>query len=152
MRLYKMVQPLLFLTFPDACGRGLRTALVYVSLVRPDTTDCLPDRLVENALQIPLRQRGALQVLLGLDLLCDHDGLLVLYGCHFLLPQALLGRLVIPQIEFGADEDNGYTRRVVVDLRIPLAGSVGHLASVQRQPYLCLDVIKRGRADNGEAD
>lgn len=80
----------------------------------------LPDRLVENALQIPLCQRGALQVLLGLDLLCDHDGLLVLYGRHLLLPEALLGRLVVPQIELSADEDDGYTGRVMVDLRVPL--------------------------------
>jgi hypothetical protein len=87
MRVYKMVQPLLFLTLPEACGRGLSTALQCMLVCDGfDVVRILPDRLVENALEISLCQRGAFQVLLGLDLLRNHDGLLVLYGRHLLLP------------------------------------------------------------------
>ena len=80
----------------------------------------VPDRLVKHALQVPLGERGALEVLLRLDLLGDHDGLLVLYRRHLLLPQALLGSLVVPQIELGTDEDDGHAGRVVVNLGEPL--------------------------------
>jgi hypothetical protein len=90
-----------------------------------DEVGVLPDRLVEHALQISLCQSGAFQVLLGLDLLGNHDSLLVLYRRHLLLPQALLGPFVVPQIELGADEDDGYTGRVVVNLWVPLAAVSG---------------------------
>jgi hypothetical protein len=79
-----------------------------------------PNRLVKDALQVSLCERRALEVLLRLDLLGDHDCLLVLDGGHLLLAQRLLGRLIVAQIELCADEDDGYARRVVVDLRVPL--------------------------------
>ncbi len=81
-----------------------------------------PDGLVKDALQVALCEGRALEVLLRLDLLGDHDGLLVLNGRHLLLAQRLLGALVISQIELGADEDDGHARRVVVDLGVPLGG------------------------------
>lgn len=79
-----------------------------------------PDCLVKNALQVSLCERRALEVLLCLDLLGDHDGLLVLDGGHLLLAQRLLGSLIVAQIELCADEDDGYARCVVVNLGIPL--------------------------------
>lgn len=64
-----------------------------------------------------------------LDLLGHHDGLLVLYGAHLLLPEALLDRFVVPQVELRADEDDRHVGRVVVDLGVPLHGlSMGGLA------------------------
>ena len=115
---------LLFFFVADCWGRGLRTALRAVSWGRWGGRDALyaPDGLVEDALQVALCERRALEVLLRLDLLGDHDGLLVLDGRHLLLPQRLLGRLIVPQIELGADEDNGNAGRVVIYLRVPLAG------------------------------
>ena len=82
----------------------------------------VPNSFVKDTLQVALCEGGALEVLLRLDLLCDHDGLLVLDGRHLLLPQRLLGGLIVPQIELGADEDNGNAGRVVIYLRVPLAG------------------------------
>lgn|SRR5690242_2471233 len=79
-----------------------------------------PNRLVEDALQVALCEGRALEVLLRLDLLGDHDCLLVLDGGHLLLAQRLLGSLVVSQIELGADEDDGDARCVVVDLGVPL--------------------------------
>jgi hypothetical protein len=80
----------------------------------------IPNGLVEDALQVALCERRALEVLLRLDLLGDHDGLLVLDRRHLLLTERLLGALVIAEIELCADEDNGYAGCVVVNLRVPL--------------------------------
>lgn len=80
----------------------------------------VPDCLVKNALQISLCQRRAFQVFLGLDFLRNHDGLLILYGSHLLLPEAFLGGFIVPQIELGTDKNDGYAGRMVIDLRVPL--------------------------------
>jgi hypothetical protein len=111
---------LLFFFCADCCGRGLRTALEAVSWVVRGSSRYAPDGLVEDALQVALCQGGALEVLLRLDLLGHHDRLLVLDGRHLLLPQRLLGALVVSQVELGADEDDGHPRRVMVDLGVPL--------------------------------
>ena len=130
---YKMVH-LLFFFVADCWGRGLRTALRAVSWGRWGGRDALyaPDGLVEDALQVALCERRALEVLLRLDLLGDHDGLLVLDGRHLLLTERLLGALVIAEIELCADEDNGYTGRVVVNLRVPLHAVSHGIAAVRR--------------------
>ena len=113
----------------------------------------IPDCLVKYTLQVALRERRTLEVLLCLDLLCDHDGLLVLNGRHLLLSERLLGRLVVPQVEFCANEDDGYTRRVMIYLWVPLASVSVRLSSRGRMRlYLCLYVIERWRANNGKAD
>jgi hypothetical protein len=78
------------------------------------------DRLVEYALEISLRQGGALEVLDGLDLFGDLDCLLILYGLHLALAQLLLDLWVVAQVELGADEDDGDAGRVVLDLGVPL--------------------------------
>jgi hypothetical protein len=57
---------------------------------------------------------------LCLDLLGDHDSLLVLDWRHLLLPQRLLGVLVVPQIQLRSDEYDGDARRVMVNLGVPL--------------------------------
>lgn len=80
----------------------------------------IPDRLVKDTLEVALCQRRALKVLLCLDLLCDHDRLLVLDWCHLLLPQRLLCPFVVPQIELCSDKDDWYTGCVVVYLGVPL--------------------------------
>lgn len=90
----------------------------------------MPNGLVEDALEIPLSEGRALEVLLRLDLLGDLDGLLILDGGHLLLPQTLLGGLVIAEIQLGADQDDGDARGVVLDLGVPLldALSIGEMA------------------------
>jgi hypothetical protein len=119
-----MVHFFLFLV-ADCWGRGLRTALGGVRTVMAGATGNVPNGFVKDALQVALGEGGALEVLLCLDLFCDHDGLLVLDRRHLLLPQRLLGRLVVPQIELGADEDNGNAGRMVIYLRVPLEGVSG---------------------------
>lgn len=113
-----------------------------------------PNCLVEDALQVALCEGRALEVLLRLDLLGNHDCLLVLDGGHLLLAQRLLGGLVVSQIELRADEDDGHARRVMVDLGVPLVavrwGKHGTAAVVGT--HLRLDVVERRRADDGEAD
>lgn len=120
---YKMVH-LLFFFCADWAGRGLRTALEAVSSVWGLGLECAPNGLVEDALQVALCQCRALEVLLRLDFLGNHNGLLVLDGRHLLLAQRLLGGLVVSQIELGADQDDGHARCVVVNLGIPLGSLV----------------------------
>lgn len=92
--------------------------------------------LVEDALEVALCKSRALHVLDCLDLLGDSNGLLVLDRCHLLLSQTFLGAFVIAKIELGSDQDNGNTGCVMLNLGVPLG----------------LYVVKRRRADDGEAD
>jgi hypothetical protein len=101
-------------------ARAEHSTVVKSAWNRPRIKPNLPDRLVEHALQVTLGERRTFQVLLCPDLLGDHDGLLVLYGGHLLLAQALLGSLVVPQVELRTDENNGDVGRMMVDLRVPL--------------------------------
>lgn len=118
----------------------------------------IPNGLIKDALQVALCEGRALEVLLRLDLLGDHDCLLVLDGGHLLLAQRLLGALIVSQIKLGADKDDGYAWRVVVDLGVPLGEGVSLGCGGRRCQrlvgglYLCLYVVKRRRADDGEAD
>lgn len=83
----------------------------------------IPDCLVKDTLEVALCERRALEVLLRLDFLCDHDGLLVLDGRHLLLPERLLCGFIVPKIELCAYEDDWYAGRVVVDFWVPLMSS-----------------------------
>lgn len=113
-----------------------------------------PNSLIEHALQVPLRECRALEVLLCLDLLRHHDGLLILDGRHLLLPQALARGLVIAQIQLRADEDDGDAGGVVLDLGIPLCRLASLLVDRGggRASHLRLDVVERRRAHNGKAN
>ncbi len=100
------------------------------------------------------------------DLLGAEQGLVVRHGLHPLLPQRLEGARVLPQIQLGADEDDGDIGGMMVDLGVPLcfagveysislcsassclAGPQSHRGTA----HLSLDVVERGRADDGEAD
>ena len=79
-----------------------------------------PDSLVKDILQIPLCQRRTLHVFVRFDLLGDNHRLLVLYRCHLLLSQALLGRFVVSKIELCADQDDGDVGRMVLYFGVPL--------------------------------
>ena len=81
---------------------------------------CLPDSLVKDALEVPLRQGRALEVLVRLNLLGAHERLVVRDGLHPLLAQRLERVGVLPEVELGADEDDGDVGCVVVDLGVPL--------------------------------
>jgi hypothetical protein len=83
----------------------------------------IPDSLVKYALQIPLRQGRALEVLVRLDVLCALQGLVVRHGLHALLPECLERGGVFPEIELRADENDGNVRRVVVDFGVPLSSA-----------------------------
>ena len=81
----------------------------------------VPYSLIEHALQVPLRQSRALEVLLSLDFLCDNDGLSELNWGHFLLPQALFGCLILSEIQLSADQYNRDAGRVVINFWVPLS-------------------------------
>lgn len=84
-------------------------------------TGCYPlDRLVEHALEVSLRERGALQVLHGLDLLGHLHRLLVLDRCHLSLPKLLADFRIVSEIELRADEDDGDAGCVMLDFGVPL--------------------------------
>lgn len=75
----------------------------YIVLQRSPTRDRAVvqdslDRLVKHALQIPLRQRRALQVFDRLDILRNLHRLLVLDGRHLSLPQLLSHFRVVSKI------------------------------------------------------
>ena len=132
------------------------------------------DRLVKHALQIPLRQGRALEVLDGLDVLGDPDRLLVLYGLHLALAQLLLDLGVVAEVELCADQDDGDAGRVVLDFGVPLlAGGLAGFtysfrilshkhassphavistSSSSGYPYLGLNVVKTRRRNDTEAD
>jgi hypothetical protein len=78
------------------------------------------DRFIEHALQIPLRQGRALEVLDRLDLLGNLHCLFVLYGLHFTLAQLLFDFWVVAQVELGSDEDDWDAGCVMLYLRVPL--------------------------------
>jgi hypothetical protein len=80
----------------------------------------VPDGFIEHALQVSLRQGRTFEVLLGLDLPAARQALFVLHGRRAHLSHALLGCLVIPQIQLGADKDDGDAGGVVFDFRCPL--------------------------------
>lgn len=103
-----------------AAGLGLRTALELLVAKSMRQSKNSPNGLVKDALQVPLRERRTLQVLVRLDLLGNLHRLLVLDRRHLLLPQALSRGLVVAQIELGADQDDGDARSVVLNLGVPL--------------------------------
>lgn len=80
----------------------------------------VPDGLVEYALEVSLRQRRALKILVGLDLLGTEQSLVVGHGIHALGPESVQSGGVFSEIELGAYEDDGDVGRMVVDLRVPL--------------------------------
>jgi hypothetical protein len=117
----------------------------------------LPNSLVENALKVPLSQSGALKVLVCLDFLGASQRLFVRHGLHTLLAEGLERSGVFSKIELGSDQDDGDIGRMMVDLGVPLelvSTGLGFLfaASMVVSSYLGLDVVKRGGADDGEAD
>lgn len=117
----------------------------------------LPDGLVKNALEVTLGQGRAFEVLVCPDLLGAVQGLLVCDGLHSLLAERLEGGRVFPQVKLGADEDDGGVGGMVADLGTPLIQGInmGWRRWGSREmcvPYLGLDVVKRRRAYNGEAD
>lgn len=83
------------------------------------------DSFVEHALQIPLGQSRALEVLDGFDVLGDLDCLFVLYGLHLTLAQLLFDFWVVAQVELGSDEDDWDAGRVVLYLGVPLRRECG---------------------------
>lgn len=54
------------------------------------------------------------------DFLGSSQRLVVSDGLHPLCAEAVDGRGVLPQIELGADEDDGDVRRMMADLWVPL--------------------------------
>lgn len=125
---YRMAHlPFCFLT---GWGRGFRTALqgqdVSFTARHPSQEDHggrnVPDGLVKDALKVALGEGGALEVLMGLDLLGAEEGLVVRHGIHALLAQGVERCGVFAEVELRPDEDDGDVGRVVVDLGVPLQG------------------------------
>lgn len=98
---------------------GSAKRISQITLYR-DLLFFIPDGLVKDALQVSLGEGRALHVLDRLNLLGNCDCLLVLYRCHLLLSEALLGAFIIPQVQFGSDKDDGYSWCVMLNLGEPL--------------------------------
>jgi hypothetical protein len=64
---------------------------------------CSPDGFIKHALEIALGQGRALEILLCLDFPADCQRFLILYGLGPHLPHALLGCLIISQIQLCTD-------------------------------------------------
>lgn len=94
------------------------------------------DGLLKHLLETGLVERRALQVLDAANVLGHVRALLVRDGRKLLLGQALQRIGVVAEIQLGADQQVGSRRAVVLDLGVPLG----------------LDVLERGRRNNGEAD
>lgn len=85
----------------------------------------LPNSLVKDALEIPLRQSRALNVLVDnlvrlVDILDVVQHVLVSDRLHVLLGKGSAGARVVSKINFGADQDDGGSGGVVSDLGKPL--------------------------------
>ena len=80
----------------------------------------VPDRFVEHALQVALRQCGALKVLMCADLLGYAQRLLVRDGLHLSGPEGVDGGAVVAEVQLGADQDDGDAGGVVFDFGEPL--------------------------------
>jgi len=80
----------------------------------------VPYGFVEDTLQIPLRQRGALEVFDGFDLFGDRQRLLIRHRLHLFRAQVFCRRFVFAEVELRADEDDGHVGRVMFDFGMPL--------------------------------
>ena len=80
----------------------------------------LPDGLVKDVLEIPLRECRALHIFVCLDLLRNRHSLLILDRSHLLLTQTFFGRIIVSQIKLRTDKNDRDIWCVVVDFRIPL--------------------------------
>lgn len=146
----------------DGCGRGFRTALRQNCVSRMGARRRhhggrhSPYRLVKDALEVALGECRALEVLVGANFAGADQSLLVRHGLHALLAQRLERGSIFAQVELGADEDDGDVGGVVVNLGKPLGVVVVSTAMAEGcvgvRADLGLDVVKRGWADNGEAD
>jgi hypothetical protein len=124
-----------FVFFLVFIGRGLSTALLQSSALGSQHVRfifavlcCLlprwcvhsPYGLIEYTLQIPLRQRRALQVFDRSDLFRYSESLLIAHRLHLLRSQGIGGPSVVPKVELCADEDYGNVGGVVLDFWVPL--------------------------------
>ena len=80
--------------------------------------------LIENILQLVLRQGTALDVLDSTQLLSHALAILFPHGGHLLLGKLLPDAAVVPQIDLGADNEAGNAGAVVVNLGEPLLANV----------------------------
>lgn len=117
----------------------------------------LPDGFIENALEVSLGESRTFEILVGFNFLGANQRLLVRHGLHALLAKTLEGFGVLTKIELGADEDDGDVGRMMVNLGVPLRVTSMHVRGFERSqmsvsPYLGLNVVERGGADDGEAN
>ena len=97
---------------------------------------CRSDGLIENSLETFLGQSWAFHALDSTDLSSQWAGFLCCNQRETLIGQCVDGVLIMSQVSFGSDEDDGDTRSMVLNLRVPFR----------------LDIVKRGAADDGVAN
>jgi hypothetical protein len=112
-----------------ATGRGLSTALRGRSCQLAGSQEDVfvansPDSLIEDTFQVSLRQCRAFKVLVGSNLLCARQCLIVRHGFHPLLTKGVEGGGILSQVELGADENDRNIGGVVVNLGVPLGLSL----------------------------
>lgn len=96
----------------------------------------IPNSFIKHTLQIPLRQRRTLQILMCPNLLGHRKRLFIRHRLHLLRPQRLSSGSVFSQIQLCSNENDGHARCVVLDFGVPFG----------------FYVVKGWRRDDGEAD
>lgn len=117
-------------------GLGGEDGAGGISFVYCDSVYHSPNRLIKYALQVPLRQCRAFQVLMSPDITRDRQGLLVGHRGHAFGRQRVERDLIFTEIELCADQDDGHARGVVLNLGMPFG----------------LDVVEGRRRHDAEAD
>ena len=117
--------------FSVALGLGFNTALQQ-SASHSTNVDSLPqgnspNSLVKNRLEAHLRQGRTLKITHGADLAGVLDRVFILDRPHLFLGQGTHGVLVVTQVEFRANENDGNARRVMRDFGLPLHVAVSVL-------------------------
>ena len=104
-------------------GRSQEQAL-SLPLLDGGRAENRPDRFIKHCLEASLRERGALQVFDGTDLLGHGQALRVGDGCQLLLLQLLDRVFIVPQVKFRPHQDDGCVGTVVSHFRVPLCTNI----------------------------
>lgn len=119
--LYKMRQ---FRCFFFGAG-GSSAATIACDIIRFDPLACSRiAHLIEDVLELVLRERGALDVLDSSQLSCHLLTILSPNRGHLLLAKLLSNAVVIPKIGLGSNDEAGDAGAVVVNFREPLLTDV----------------------------
>lgn len=108
----------------DGGGRRSQEQALPLPLLDGGWAENSPDRLIKHCLEAPLRERRALQVFDGTDLLGHGQALRVGDGRQLLLLQLLDRVFIVPQVKFRPHQDDGCVGTMVSHFRVPLCTNI----------------------------